>query len=126
MPVEVDLLRRVSSVRGVLHLLDFYRRPDGFVLVIERPSSFVDLFDYITERGSLNESEARAMFRQLVETVVRVHAAGVVHRDIKDENVVVDLMTGDVLLVDFGSGAVLHDGIYERFDGKRAQTLMGS
>lgn len=115
--MEVHLLRRVAAVPGVLHLIDLYCRPDGYIIVLERPSSFVDLFDYITERGGVKETDARAMFRRVVETVQLVHEAGVVHRDIKDENVVIDLETGNVRLIDFGSGAELRDGFYNEFDG---------
>jgi len=116
-PDEVDLLRRVDNVPGVLHLLDYYRRSDGYVMVLERPAHGVDLFDYITQRGTLDEAEARQMFRRIVETLCRVRDAGVVHRDVKDENVIIDLDTGDVNLIDFGSAARLHDSVYRDFDG---------
>jgi len=117
-PDEVDLLRRVDHVPGVLRLLDYYRHADGHVLVLERPSRGVDLFDYVTERGALDEADARRVFRRVVETLRLVHDAGVVHRDVKDENVILDLDTGDVSLIDFGSGARLHDGVYRDFDGQ--------
>jgi len=122
-PEEVDLLRRVDHVPGVLHLLDYYHRSDGYVMVLERPASGIDLFDYITQRGALDDAEARRVFRQVVDTLINVHDAGVVHRDIKDENVILDLDTDDVLLIDFGSGARLHDGIYGDFDGQFAATV---
>ena len=117
-PDEVDLLRRVDHVPGILHLLDHYRRTDGYVLIFERPAHCIDLFDYITQRGTLDDAEARRVFRQIVETLCRVRDAGVVHRDVKDENVILDLDNGDVTLIDFGSGAPLHDGVYRDFDGK--------
>jgi len=117
-PEEVDFLRRVDHIPGVLHLLDYFRRSDGHVLVLERPAQGIDLFDYITQRGALDDAEARRLFRQIVDTLGQVRDAGVVHRDIKDENVILDLDSGDAKLIDFGSGARLHDGVYREFDGQ--------
>jgi serine/threonine protein kinase len=59
------------------------------------------------------------MFRQIVETTIALHDAGVVHRDIKDENVLIDPETRHVHLIDFGSGTFLHDDIYTDFEGTR-------
>ena len=117
-PEEVALLRQVAGVPGVLHLVDYFRRRDGHVLVVERPARCEDLFDHITRRGALDDADARSVFARVVATLRAVRDAGVVHLDVKDENVVVDLDTGDVSLVDFGSAALLHDGLYRDFDGQ--------
>jgi len=118
-PIEVSLLQRSSHLPHVVSLVDYFERPDSFIVVMERPERTKDLFDYITESGPLDEAEARHMFRQIVETTIALHNAGVVHRDIKDENVLIDPETRHVHLIDFGSGTFLHDDIYTDFEGTR-------
>jgi len=117
--MELKLLSMLQNVPGVINLIDYYILPDSLVYIMERPTNSTDLFNYITQKRYVTEPMARNLMRQVVSTVQRCHAKGVLHRDIKDENLLIDVTTGELKLIDFGSGSLLHDGEYSDFTGTR-------
>jgi serine/threonine protein kinase len=118
-PLELALMQAVQSVEGVVKLLDYFERSDSFIIVMERPDNCKDMFDYITEKRTVEESVARGFFKQIVETVLACHSKGVIHRDIKDENILVNTKTGQLKLIDFGTGALIKDSNTTDFEGTR-------
>ncbi|KAJ7088616.1 hypothetical protein C8R44DRAFT_836054 [Mycena epipterygia] len=60
-----------------------------------------ELFDYLVEKGRLSEDETKVIFGQLCLAVGYLHDKGIVHRDLKLENVLLDERCR-VKLGDFG------------------------
>jgi len=118
-PMEIHLHRFLDHP-NVIKLYDFFEHVQAYVMVLERPMYHKDLFDYITEKKRLDETEARSIFFQIVEAVIYCESKGIFHRDIKDENILLDTKTGQVKLLDFGSGTVLENTLYTDYEGTRA------
>lgn len=62
------------------------------------------MVDYLTSKGFLSEFESRKFFRQLVSALDHCHSAGVVHRDLKLENLLLT-KNKDLVMTDFGLGS---------------------
>jgi serine/threonine protein kinase len=76
-----------------------------------------ELFDYLVEKGRIAEDEARVMFGQLCLAVAYLHDNGIVHRDLKLENVLLDERCR-VKLGDFGFTREFYRGsLMETFCG---------
>ena len=118
LPLEVALMQQVNDITGVIRLIDYFDMADCFYIVMERVNNCKDFFDFISENGPLPEQMANRFFKQILHTVIQCHMKGILHRDIKDENILIDLSDRSLKLIDFGSGAYLTDDIYFDFDGK--------
>ncbi|KAM6924689.1 LOW QUALITY PROTEIN: NUAK family SNF1-like kinase 1 [Xenentodon cancila] len=91
-----------SSLRhaNIIRFHEVFESRDKIVIVMEYASRG-ELYDYIQERRRLPEPEARSIFRQITSAVHYCHKNGVVHRDLKLENILLD-QDLNVKLADFG------------------------
>ncbi|KAK2814528.1 hypothetical protein Q5P01_000327 [Channa striata] len=63
---------------------------------------------------------ARNFLRQILEAVRHCHSRGVIHMDLKEENILVDLDTEKLKLIDFGSAHPIGDDVHSEFYGTKA------
>jgi serine/threonine protein kinase len=85
---------------NIVTLYDFCEF-DGRPCIIMEYIEGQTLADLIRSRGALPRSEAVPIFRAIVDALSHVHSQGIIHRDIKSNNVKVT-NTGEVKLLDFG------------------------
>ena len=64
------------------------------------------LKEYIVENGPLAVDEAIGIMKQLTDAIAHAHANGLIHRDIKPQNILVDEV-GNVKVTDFGIAIAL-------------------
>src|SRR5699024_5066169 len=64
------------------------------------------LKEYIMENGPLQVDKAIEIMKQLTDAIAHAHANGLVHRDIKPQNILVDEY-GNVKVTDFGIAVAL-------------------
>uniref|UniRef100_A0A3B3IN64 non-specific serine/threonine protein kinase n=1 Tax=Oryzias latipes TaxID=8090 RepID=A0A3B3IN64_ORYLA len=110
--VEVAVMLKLQSgtsnsagSKAPITLLDWYVLPHELILVLERPMPAPDLQSYIERRGgSLKESEAKIILKQLVEAAIHLQDEKIFHRDIKLENILIEMCSGAprVRIIDFG------------------------
>ncbi|RVD92700.1 Ser Thr kinase Kin1 [Tubulinosema ratisbonensis] len=119
---EIRILRETVISLFVRHpnivrLIDFNYDENYFYLIFEYAEGF-QLYDLILESGRMSEIDCRRIFRQIISAVVYIHKNGVAHRDLKIENILVDI-NGNVKLIDFGLA-----NFYDELNGLR--TFCGS
>jgi len=99
------IYREVSILRGLEHpnivKLHEMIETSPYIGIILEYASGGELFDYILTHRYLKDSTARKLFAQLVSGVGYLHKKGIVHRDLKLENLLLD-RNRNIVITDFG------------------------
>lgn len=115
-PMEVYLLTTIHHP-NIVTVLDVFENEKFFQLVMEKHGSGMDLFEFIDRRPAMDEQLGCYIFRQIVNAVHYLHSLNILHRDIKDENIIIDQYF-HVKLIDFGSATFMEEGkLFSTFYG---------
>ncbi|GFG36030.1 hypothetical protein Cfor_08431, partial [Coptotermes formosanus] len=116
--VEKEVLMRAVGHPFLVQLLSFFRTKRSLYYVMEYLEGG-DMFCFLTRCGPFPEEAARFCIAEITLAVEFLHKYGIVHRDIKLENILLD-RDGHCKLADFG---LSQRGI---FNGIKARTAVGT
>ncbi|MFT3770152.1 MAG: serine/threonine-protein kinase [Minicystis sp.] len=111
MRVEAQALARLRSPH-LVEVSDFGRTSDGRPFYVMELLSGANLADELRRRGHLPADEAVELVQQLLKGLAVAHRAGIVHRDVKLENVFLSVADDGrrvLKILDFGIAKVLPD-----------------
>lgn len=89
--------------------MDVFENPEYIYIVLEHMAGG-DLFAYLERRDfKITEDKARSIAHQIASALYYLHSYGIVHRDLKLENILMVDMNNDseLKLVDFGLSKIL-------------------
>ncbi|XP_050686074.1 serine/threonine-protein kinase SIK2-like isoform X4 [Eriocheir sinensis] len=99
------ILREIEILKKLRHpyIIRLYQvmETERMIYLVTEYASCGELFDYVATHGKMREREARTKFMQIVAALRYCHRRGIVHRDLKAENLLLDKDL-NIKLADFG------------------------
>ncbi|KAJ3190585.1 hypothetical protein HK101_008581 [Irineochytrium annulatum] len=112
-PLEIHLMRQFKCDQhpNIISYVEHFEVRDRYIIVMEYlGEDWVDLYDYIEMFGPVKEKDSIEIFKQVVETILYLYKKGFHHNDIKDENILINIKTRRIKLIDFGSATAVAPG----------------
>ncbi|KAF9270264.1 kinase-like protein [Marasmius fiardii PR-910] len=116
----------VKGHPNICPLLDFFEDSHYYYIILPsttpepragEPEPHSDLFDLVESfPNGLPPKDIRSYLGQIADALTFLHSHGIVHRDVKDENVVLGA-NGRGILIDFGSAGLVRKGGWDSFSG---------
>ena len=108
---EINLMKNLkhNSIVKILETIE----TQNYILIIMENVSGGDLLTYVKKRTKLNEKTSKFIYKQLITSLQYIHSKKIIHRDIKLDNILIDL-NNNIKLCDFGVGKI-YNNINDKF-----------
>lgn len=97
---EYEIIKKLKDVPNIVRAFNCFVENSYVYLVMEKTFD-LDMYNYITKHGPFSERDAKVVFKKICNAVKNMHDLGIVHRDIKAENILVHRQ--DICIVDFSA-----------------------
>ncbi len=125
---EAETLEKLGNHDQIPRLLAYFVENQNFYLVQE----FIEghpLTDELIPKERWNESQVVQMLISILSILEFVHSQGVIHRDIKPDNIIRRYSDGKLVLVDFGAVKQLRsygNGSFQGMENSSATVAIGT
>ena len=106
--LETNIMKKISKCPFVVRVFETFETERHYCIVMEYICAG-DLLSFIKKRTKLPEATAKFLFRQIIVALQFIHSKGIIHRDIKLDNILIDL-DNKIKLCDFGVSKFLSGG----------------
>lgn len=97
---EIKILRKIRHNR-IIQLYQIIETDNELYFIMEHANAG-ELFDYIVRHDRVDDIMAANFFNQILEGVEHLHKYGVCHRDLKPENLLLEKLSNNIKIIDFG------------------------
>ena len=104
---EARILREYAQEPSVVTVLDYFEE-NGTAYIVMEYLEAKTLREEIRHGGAWNMEQVVRRFEPVMEVLGRIHAAGLLHRDISPDNIMV-MADGTLRLIDFGAAREISD-----------------
>jgi serine/threonine protein kinase len=112
--IKTRFLREAETAAQLSHpnIVPIYTvdETEGLVYFVMAYVDGENLAKRLFERGVLPTDEVRRILRDVADALAYAHERGVVHRDIKPDNIIIASQTGRPMVTDFGIARAVSDG----------------
>ena len=98
---EARKMSKVDGIPGVVRVLDLFQE-NGTAYIVMEFIEGVTLKAKLQQTGPLPWEQVRELFLSVIQTMAQVHKAGLVHRDLSPDNIML-LPNGGVKILDLGA-----------------------
>ncbi|WP_392530513.1 protein kinase [Nostoc sp. C117] len=100
---EAAILEELGGASNQIPTLYAYFQADGQFFLVQEWISGQTLNQQVKQNGCLSESEVIPILISLLKVLDFVHSKGIIHRDIKPDNIILRSSDGQPILIDFGA-----------------------